>query len=154
MKLSRIDIKLKSGINDVGFGSSMDDIRSFIGNPDHVEDLQEEEIDEDLHTVLWDYDQEKITVFFEGEEDLIFSCIETSHPETFLFDKRIFDLSKDEIMKLMNDNSFTEIEMGQEEWGEQRISFDDALIDFYFENNRLSSVNWGVIVDEEGIMDI
>jgi len=35
-----------------------------------------------------------------------------------------------------------------EEWGEKRLSFDEALIDFYFENEEMVTVNWGVFFEE------
>ena len=33
---------------------------------------------------------------------------------------------------------------------ELRVSFEDALIDFFFEDEMLTAVSWGVLVDEQG----
>jgi len=32
-----------------------------------------------------------------------------------------------------------------QDWGEKRLSFDDAGLDCYFENGKLVSINFGVI---------
>ena len=37
-----------------------------------------------------------------------------------------------------------------EEWGENRVTFEDGMIDFFFDNGRLMSVNWGVLVNDKG----
>ena len=46
---------------------------------------------------------------------------------------------------------FTDVELEEEEEdGEHRISFEDALIDFFFDGNKMTAVSWGVLVDEQG----
>ena len=57
-------------------------------------------------------------------------------------------MKSQEIIDLMMANGFEEIDEDEEEWGEKRISFDEALIDFYFESDELVTVNWGVFFDE------
>ena len=37
-----------------------------------------------------------------------------------------------------------------EEDGEHRVSFEDALMDFFFDEEGLTAVSWGVLVDEQG----
>ena len=58
-------------------------------------------------------------------------------------------MKKDEVVKLMKDNGFKDLEEETED-GELRVSFEDALIDFFFEDNAMTAVSWGVLVDEQG----
>ena len=38
----------------------------------------------------------------------------------------------------------------EEEDGELRVSFEDAMVDFFFEGDTMTAVSWGVLVDEQG----
>ena len=55
-------------------------------------------------------------------------------------------LTEQELKKLMTEKGFKELDEEKEQWGEKRISFDDADIDFYFENGKLISVNYSLPV--------
>ena len=49
----------------------------------------------------------------------------------------------------MKAQGFKELEE-EEEDGELRVSFEDALIDFFFDGDEMTAVSWGVLVDEQG----
>ena len=50
----------------------------------------------------------------------------------------------------MKEQGFKELDEDDEN-GEHRVSFEDALTDFFFdEDNSLKAVSWGVIVDDQG----
>ena len=34
--------------------------------------------------------------------------------------------------------------------GELRVTFEDAMVDFFFEGDKITAVSWGVLVDEQG----
>jgi len=65
-----------------------------------------------------------------------------------LFGEKIFGLDEEGITKLFEKNGYQLTETEDHEWGEKRVSFDDALIDLYFENGELASVNFGLFPDE------
>jgi len=44
---------------------------------------------------------------------------------------------------LFKKKGVTNFETEVQEWGEKRLSFDELNIDFYFEKNILSSINYG-----------
>ena len=77
------------------------------------------------------------------------ACFETENEAATLYGKKVFGLKKDEIIKLMKDNGFKELEEETED-GELRVSFEDAMIDSFFEGDSISAVSWGVLVDEQG----
>jgi hypothetical protein len=64
-----------------------------------------------------------------------------------MFSLHIFKLKETQIIDLMKQNGFSFSDSEQQEWGEKRISFDDAGLDCYFENGKLVSINFGVIDD-------
>jgi pyruvoyl-dependent arginine decarboxylase (PvlArgDC) len=53
-------------------------------------------------------------------------------------------MSEEKIIELMKDNGYSEIYAEEQEWGEKLLSFEDALIDFYFEDKNLVTVNWSI----------
>ena len=76
-------------------------------------------------------------------------CFETENEAATLFGKQVFGLKKEEVCKLMRDNGFKEMEEENED-GELRLSFEDAMIDFFFDDDTMTAVSWGVLVDEQG----
>jgi len=76
-------------------------------------------------------------------------CLETDHPDSVLLGKKISELKESDIKELFVKNKYSEFETEVEEWGETRISIDDAVIDIYFDKGAIVSVNWGVDYDEE-----
>ncbi|MBL7903970.1 MAG: hypothetical protein JNL22_03010 [Bacteroidales bacterium] len=145
----KMEILLLDGLNDLKFGDLPEHIEKIIGKPDEVENLGEE-ADEDLDTILWNYDKMGISVFFEGKNKHVLSCFETDNREATLFGQKVFEMSEDEITAMMKKEGLTQIDTETEEWGEKRVSFDEGLIDFYFQDGRLVTVNWGVFVNENG----
>lgn len=144
-----MEILLLEGINELKFGDSPQTVENTLGKPLEIENLGDE-ADEDLDTILWNYDKEGLTVFFEGKNNHVLSCFETDNEEVTLFGKKIFGLNEQEITSLMKENGLSQIDSDEEEWGERRVSFDEGLIDFYFQDGKLVTVNWGVFVNEDG----
>jgi len=50
----------------------------------------------------------------------------------------------------MEKKGYEVAEMELEISGEKRVSYDDAMIDFFFNDGDLVFVNWGVLVNEKG----
>lgn len=149
MKTIKLEIGLLDGLDELKFGDNPETVKNLLGEPGEVEDIGEE-VDKELDTILWSYDELGLTVFFEGKNNHVLSCFETDNEETTLFGKKIFTLDEKQIIELMKENELTLMDAEEEEWGEKRVSFDEALIDFYFQNNKLVTVNWGVFVNEDG----
>ena len=88
-------------------------------------------------------------MFFRDDTPPVLIALETAHPETELFGQRVFEMDEAGLIELMKKNGLEFAETEDEAWGERRLSFDDAMIDFYFEDGKLNTVNWSVIVDED-----
>ena len=77
------------------------------------------------------------------------ACFETENMEATLYGEPVFDLTKEEIIDLMKKQGFKELEEENED-DELRVSFEDALVDFFFDEEGLTAISWGVLVDDQG----
>ncbi len=150
MSKINLEINPKVGFGELKFGQTIEEVIAIIGEAEEVEDIQEEE---DFNTLIMNYWKEGFTVFIEGTgaEKSIVSCFETDNPKSTLFGEAVFEMKETEIVDHMKANGYKEIEKEDEEDGEYRLSFDEGLIDFFFdEDGSLLAVNWGVFVNKHG----
>ncbi|MFW5757663.1 MAG: hypothetical protein ACOCYO_03180 [Bacteroidota bacterium] len=139
------EIKPLIGFGDLKFGARQSEAENYMGEPEEIEDLPGEEGESDAE--VWNYWEQGHTVFFEKDHDNRFTCVETDNDHTILFGQKVFDLNEKQIVELMNKKGFDDIDAEDEQWGERRVSFNDAVMDFYFENDKLITVSWGVMID-------
>jgi len=141
--MENLEINLKTGLNEINFGDTIEKVTALIGEPQDVENL---DMDDESTTVL-NYWDKGITLFFEDSNKPSLSCIEVSNKDATLFGEKIFLLSEEKIIQLMSDNGFTDYEKETEVWGEKRITYEDLMLDLYFENQKLSVVSWGSLIN-------
>lgn len=137
-----IQIVLKKGLGDIHFGCTPEVVRAIFGEPEDVEEL-ENAIDGNVESIVWNYPDNGLNFFFDaanGEPTL--STIESDNLETVLFNSRIFNITRDQLIALMTENGFKDLDEDDETWGEHRVTFDDAQIDFYFADQELTLVSW------------
>ena len=141
------DIRPKEGFGELKFGETSDHVINVLGDPDEIETIQD---DDAFNTTILNYWDFGVSAFFEGNEKSVLSCLETDIEESTLFGKKIFEMNELQIIGLMKEKGFEVAETEEEPDGERRISYDDALIDFFFMEGELIAVNWGVLVNEHG----
>jgi len=135
-------ILLKKGLGDIHFGCTPELVRALYGDPEDVEEL-ESAIDGIVESIVWNYPDAGLNFFFDaanGEPTL--STIESDNLETVLFNARIFNITRDNLVDLMKENGYKDLEEEDETWGEHRVTFEDAQIDFYFADQELTLVSW------------
>lgn len=135
------EIILKEGFGELRFGMQINQVINLIGNPSEVE-----EIGEDLEmpaTVLY-YEEKGLSLFFENLDQEKLSCINIETDEILLFNQQIKGKTSKEIVDLMRENQIFEQTMDKEEWGEERISYEEYAIDFFFLEDKLNSVTLGL----------
>ena len=141
-------IKPLKGYGEIPFGMTLDDAVKLLNMPDFYEELSDME-ETGNRSIFYQYDSLATNIYFEGITKSVVACFETENKAATLYGKKVFDLKKDEAVKLMKTNGFKDLEEEMEE-GELRITFEDALIDFFFEGDKMTAVSWGVLVDEQG----
>ena len=150
MNILNLEIKPKEGLGNILFGEIPENLSKIMGEPESVEDVR---TDDDLKTTILSFPDKGITVFLEGLIEPIVSNFNVDNKEATLFGVKIFDKTEAEARKLMEDNGYGNFEEDEEEWGERRLSCEDALMDFYFVKGKLQAVNWGVYIKDDGTID-
>lgn len=144
-----LEIKPKEGLGEIKFGEIPENVTKLIGTPGSAEEIS---TDDDLKTTILSFDN-GVTVFLEGLVEPVVSNFDIDNANATLFGAKVFEMSEKAIIDLMKKNGFTSMEKEDEEWGETRLTFEDAMIDFYFEEGVLAAVNWGVIVNDDGSIE-
>ncbi len=134
-----LEIRIKEGLGDLHFHMPVEEIVQLLGNADEVENIDNAA---DEPTTVLHYNDLGITLFCEGENPTL-ACIDTANEECKIFGKDVFDMEERDIVKLMVSNLYTEQDADEEDWGERRISFPEANIDFYFDKGELVSIILG-----------
>lgn len=132
-------INIKKGIGELLFGMSVDDVKHLLGEPTEIENI-DNGMDEE--TLVLHYDELGLTLFFEGEPRLL-NCIDTDNEETVLFGQKVYEMQEKEVAHLMVTNNYFAEDIETESWGERRVSFSEANVDFFFEDDELVSIVFG-----------
>lgn len=153
MKKLTLSIEPLEGFGELKFGMTPDEVTGLLGNPDEEEILETDD-DEDTNTLIMHFDDQDISLFFEGdEEERYLVNIETGNSQAKLFDAEVFKLTEEQIIDLMKSQGYEEMDIEDAEDedfpDDRRISFDDVMMDFFFENGELASVSWGNFLDDE-----
>ncbi len=143
----KLIIKPLEGLGNLKFGTTKQDVENYLGKPQDTEVIEVAE-NELSDAIVWNYDDQGISAFFEKDHNDLLTCFDIRNDNVVLFGKKVFDLKMEQIIDLMNKNGFSDIESEDEDWGEQRLSFNDAVIDFYFNDQTLTSISWSVMLDE------
>ena len=136
------------GYGEIPFGMTLDETVKKIGMPDFYEELSDME-ETGNRSIYYEYDALETNIYFEGVTKSVVACFETENMEATLYGEPVFDLTKEEIIDLMKEQGFKELEEETED-NELRVSFEDALIDFFFDEEGLTAISWGVLVDDQG----
>ncbi len=132
-------INIKKGIGELLFDMSVEDVKHLLGEPTEIENI-DNGMDEE--TLVLHYDELGLTLFFEGEPRLL-NCIDTDNEETILFGQKVYDMQEKEVAHLMVTNNYFAEDIETESWGERRVSFSEANVDFFFEDDELVSIVFG-----------
>ena len=141
----KLEIKIKKGLSELPFMCTTESVRKLLGDPDDTEELDNQS-DGSLESIVWNYVNTGLNFFFDstGPEPIL-STIESDNLETELSGKKVFQLTHAGIVALMKAEGFAEFEEEDETWGEHRVTFDDAQIDFYYDEQELTLVSWSSI---------
>ena len=142
-----IEIKPLKGMNSLNFGATTADAKKFFGEPDETETLKDDVLNAD--SLVFHYWEIGFSLFFNKQANLKLTCIEIDTAKTTLWGASIFHMTEDEVVDLFKKNGYDKTDTEQHEWGEKRVSFDEALMDLYFENGKLISINFGLFPEEE-----
>lgn len=134
-----LEIKPGLGISSLLFGSTMAEAEETFGKAEEVQLIDELE---GFQTTVWHYWDKGFALFFDNQNNLLFNCVEIDNTEALLWGQIIFNFKEKQIIELFKSKGLIRYETEYHDWGEKRLSFDDAVIDFYFNKNQLISINY------------
>lgn len=146
--MENFTIEPLKGYGEIPFGMTLDEAVKMLGMPNFYEELNDMEETEN-RSIYYEYDDLQTNIYFEGITKSVVACFETENENATLYGKKVFDLDQNAVIEMMKAKGFIELEQETED-GELRISFEDALIDFFFDEEGMTAVSWGVLVDDQG----
>ena len=146
--MEKFIIEPLKGFGEIPFGMTLDDAVKVLGAPSFYEELSDME-ETGNRSIFYEYDELETNIYFEGITKSVAACFETENRSSVLYGTKVFELNRAEVIVLMQENGFKELEEEDED-GEHRVSFEDALIDFFFDGDEMKAVSWGVLVDDQG----
>lgn len=138
-----LEIKLLKGFCSINFGETIDNVKKIVGEPEEIQQLTDDILL--TSTTVYHYWDLGYSLFFDNKKNNTFCSVELDNKETLLFNEKIFLLKEKDIIELLKTNSFILTDTEIHAWGEKRLSFDEAGLDCYFENQKMVSVNFGII---------
>lgn len=136
-------INILKGFGDLLFWSLITDAEKMFGKPEEIQVLDDTILE--TSCTVYHYWDLGFSLFFDNKNLKKFSSVEVDNKDAILFNTKIFNLNEQELIELMKQNGFSLTDTEKQDWGERRVSFDDAGLDCYFENGKLVSLNFGVI---------
>jgi hypothetical protein len=137
------EIKLLTGFCALPFGANKENAVLMFGEPEEIQNLTDDILDNS--SLVYHYWDNGFSLFFDTNKNQVFCSVEIDNKDAVLFDTKVFTLREKEIVALMKQNGFALSDSEMHQWGEKRVSFDGAGLDCYFENNKLVSVNFGIL---------
>jgi hypothetical protein len=130
--LQKINILANQGIENLPFGSSMDEVKTALGEPDNIESTEDEEEDV-FFLCAWNYTRFDLSLFFDAPKEGKVIGLECNGPETTFNGEKVFELKEEPAFEFLLKSGEETPERVAEEWGEVRISSAELGVDFYFE---------------------
>lgn len=143
-------INLLKGFCTLNFGVSSVDAELVFGKPEEIQVLDDPILE--TSCTVYHYWESGFSLFFDNKNAMKFGSVEVDNKDTLLFGKKLFSLNEKQLTDLMKEHNYSLSDTERQEWGEKRLSFDEAGLDCYFENEKLTSINFGVI-DEPGTFE-
>ncbi len=147
--LTSFDIKPNKGFGPIEFGDNMDRFVSQYGEPEEVDSFDE---DEELNTTVLHYWEKGFSIFFVGLASQVLAGIETDHSDSTLYGQKILGMKEAEFVAFMEKNGHNEYEVELDK-KDKRLSYEVSMMDFFFREDQLVYMNFGVLVDQEGVIE-
>ena len=141
------EVKPLEGLGEIKFGFTRNQVKELAGEPTEVDTFQFDEEDEDELTESWHYDEQEMSFSFDEAEDWKLVNAAVSSENFTLGGEAVIGLSKQGLLDLI-----AKLDLGEsfEDEENQVISVGDQQINFWFEKDEVSEVQWGVDWTEEG----
>ncbi len=142
------EIKIGKGLGDIHFGLTKKELLQLIGPPTEKEIYLTSEEEEYL-TEVWHYDEYQFSVSFDEEDGWRLTSITTNNPEVELSRNKLIPKNLNEIVEFASNQNLGDSEIEELEGNSVVITFIESSINFWFSNNKLTEIHWGVLWKNE-----
>ena len=154
MKEEIKEIKSGVGLGSLSFGMSKDDVKGILGEPNETEVSSfVDEDDDEVQLETWHYDDLEMSVGFDEEEDWKLISLGVTSESYTLFEKSLIGLSKEEVATELKGVEVTDLVLEDieaiEESSNELLSSEKLGINFWFDQDVLSEIQWGPKFNED-----
>ena len=146
------EIKIGLGLGKVTFGSSKESIKKNLGEPNEIEVLDIPIDGEEVSLEQWHYDELELSASFDLEQEETLDTLAVSSDEytingISLIGKSIFEINQ--LLNTLHLGSFEKEKITDEDGNSTVYSFVDSNMNFWFEEDELTEIQWGPIYLDE-----
>jgi len=152
MKVNVKDIKIGHGLGYITFGDSKEKIKHLLGEPNEVDTFNASGEEDGYLTEAWHYDEQEFSLSFDEEDNWKLTTISISSPDCQFNGVNLIDKSIDEVLEILQGEDLGDNELddlSDENIDQKLISFLAASLNLWFENSKLSEIQWGVLWSDE-----
>lgn len=152
MNVNIKDIKIGHGLGDLVFGNTKERIKHLLGEPSETDAFNASGEEDGYLTEAWHYDEQEFSLSFDEEDNWKLTTISISSPESLFNGHQLIGKGMDEVLELINSNELGENELddlSDENIDQKLISFLRASLNLWFEDGKLSEIQWGVLWSNE-----
>jgi len=147
------NIIIGEGLDDVKFGMQREEVVKILGEPEDVDIFDYEETEE--KSEAWHYDTIEISAAFDEAEDWQLVSLAISTQDCQINGHKLIGVEYDKAVKIIESMELGELEYedvtDEEDDNKQykQVFAHEANVSFWFDENRLSEIQWGPIWDIE-----
>jgi hypothetical protein len=144
-------IKIGIGLGDVQFGCTREELIKNLGDPTETDQYKTSE-DEDYLTEAWHYDEQEFSASFDEEDNWRLTTFSVSSPDTSFNNHQLIGKGIEEVSEILKSLNLGEMEtedLSSDGINFIMVSFIESSINFWFDDNILSEIQWGVLWEDE-----
>ncbi|NOR26919.1 MAG: hypothetical protein GQ540_00145 [Lutibacter sp.] len=155
MKEALKEIKPGFGLGNLKFGMSRAEVKLIIGEPSFIDKYSHSDSNEDL-TEAWEYDELKLSLSFDEEEDWKLLLISVSSKFYQLQGKKLVGLEESDLLKYLKDINLGGLNLedcSENDSEDQKvIEIDEKSINFWLNDGVLDEIQWSpLFIDDDTI---
>ena len=145
-------IRIGIGLGNIRFGSSKPAIKKILGEPNEIDTVDVPIEDEDVSIEQWHYDELELSLSFDDYEDELLDTFAISSTDYTLngiplIGKSIYEI--DSMIEQLNLGECGKENLSDDLENTHVYSFQESNINFWFEDEELSEIQWGPISNFE-----
>jgi len=152
MKVNVSDVIVGSGLGDIKFGYSKEKLKYLLGEPNEIDTYNASGEEDGYLTESWHYDEHEFSVSFDEEDNWKLTTISISSPECMFNGNQLVGKEMDNVLQLLEKEDLGENELddlSDDNIDQKLISFLPSSLNLWFEDGKLSEIQWGVLWSDE-----